>query len=80
MQLPTWLIFPSVAWTVIEYMLHSFHKDTTSTGVGFFLEESRMELPDWGVSSGAAHYLGSQGMTVTGLAHPWPTVYMGWSE
>lgn len=39
-----------------------------------------MELPSWGVSGDAAHHTGSQGVTVSDLVHPRPTVYMGWDE
>lgn len=32
------------------------------------------------MSSDAAHHVGSQVVTVSGLVHPRPTVYMGWDK
>jgi hypothetical protein len=36
-----------------------------------------MECPNGGMTSGAAHQVSSQGVTVPNLTHPWPTVDMG---
>jgi hypothetical protein len=39
-----------------------------------------MESPNRGMSGGAMHQVGSQGVTVPDLTHPWPTLNMGWDE
>jgi hypothetical protein len=39
-----------------------------------------MLCPDRGMSSGATHQAGSQGVTVPNLTYPWPTFNMGWDE
>jgi hypothetical protein len=32
------------------------------------------------MASGATHQVGSQRVTVSSLAHPWPTFNMGWDK
>jgi hypothetical protein len=39
-----------------------------------------MEHPNGGMSGGAVHQAGSQGVTVPDLMHPQSTIYMGWDE
>jgi hypothetical protein len=39
-----------------------------------------MVCPDRGMTSGATHEAGSQGVTMPNLTHPWPTFNMGWDE
>jgi hypothetical protein len=39
-----------------------------------------MESPNGGMTGGAAHQTGSQGVTVPNLTHPQPTIDMGWDE
>jgi hypothetical protein len=39
-----------------------------------------VEIPNRGMSGGAMHQVGSQGVTVPDLMHPWPTFNMGQDE
>jgi hypothetical protein len=61
-------------------MSHGFYRETTPTGRGLFGEESGLECPNGGMSSGAVHQAGSQRVTVANLMHPWPTINMDRDE